>query len=109
MTTRGLVMASLSAGLLASIQAAETWRTGRACLPTSVFVAQAPRLRAAAVGYLLLYNVMFIVPLVAILAAAYFGVRSETLGNLLRKRLALAKLGMAALFAALGVLVVVTI
>jgi hypothetical protein len=52
---------------------------------------------------------MFIVPLLAILAMAFFGVRSETLGNLLRRRLALAKFGMAALFAGLGSLVLATL
>jgi len=66
-------------------------------------------MQAAAIGYLLVYNVMFIVPLLAILAMTYFGVRSETLGTMLRKRLALAKFGMAALFAGLGVLVLATI
>ena len=46
----------------------------------------------------------FILPLVGILAMTYFGARSEALGAMLRKLLALAKLGMAGLFAGLGVL-----
>jgi len=73
-------------------------------LPTIVFMTRTPGMQAAAIGYLLLYNVMFVVPLLAILAMTYFGVRSETLGHILRKRLALAKIGMAALFAGLGLL-----
>jgi len=60
-------------------------------------------------GYLLLYNVMFILPLVGILCIAYFGVSSERLGGFLRKRLGLLKLTMAALFAGLGVLVLLTV
>jgi len=107
LTTRGLVIGSISVGFVVSIL--ESLCTGQVYLPTIVFMTRAPGMQTAAVGYLLLYNVMFIVPLLGILAMTYFGVRSETLGNMLRKRLALAKFGMAGLFAALGVLVVVTI
>ena len=104
--TRGLVIGSLAVGFLVSLL--ESLCTGQVYLPTIVFVTRAPGLRAAAVGYLLLYNAMFVLPLVGILALTYFGVRSEALGNLLRKRLALAKLAMAGLFASLGVLVIMT-
>ena len=107
LTTRGLVVGSLSVGFLVSIL--ESLCTGQVYLPTIVFVTRVPHLRAAAVAYLLLYNVMFILPLVAILAVTYLGVRSETLGNLLRKRLALAKLGMGVFFVGLGILVMITL
>ena len=107
LTTRGLVIGSLSVGFLVSIL--ESLCTGQVYLPTIVFMTRAPGMQAAAVGYLLLYNVMFIVPLLGILAMTYFGVRSETLGNMLRKRLALAKFGMAGLFAGLGFLVMRTL
>jgi hypothetical protein len=107
LTTRGLVIGSTSVGFLVSIL--ESLCTGQVYLPTIVFVTRAPGMRTAAVAYLLLYNVMFILPLVGILAMTYFGVRSEKFGNMLRKRLAFAKLGMAALFAGLGVLVIMTV
>ena len=106
LTTRGLVIGSLSVGFLVSIL--ESLCTGQVYLPTIVFMTRAPGMQAAAVGYLLLYNVMFILPLVAVLAMAGFGVRSDTLGNMLRKRLALAKFGMAGLFVGLGVLLLAT-
>ena len=106
LTTRGLIIGSVSVGFLVSIL--ESLCTGQVYLPTIVFMTRAPGTRAAAVAYLLLYNVMFIVPLLAILAMTYFGVRSETLGNMLHKRLALAKFAMAAVFAGLGVLVIAT-
>ena len=48
-------------------------------------------------------------PLVAILLAAYFGVRSERLGGFLRRHLAALKLALALLFIGLGVLVLWTI
>ena len=87
----------------------ESLCTGQVYLPTIVFMTRAPGMQAAAIGYLLVYNMMFIVPLLAILAMTCFGVRSETLGNMLRKRLALAKIGMAGLFAGLGALVIASV
>ena len=107
LTTRGLVIGSVSVGFLVSIL--ESLCTGQVYLPTIVFMTRAPGLRTAAWSYLLLYNVMFILPLVGVLVMTYLGVRSEKLGNLLRKRLALVKLGMAGLFAGLGVLVITTL
>jgi len=109
LTTRGLLIGSLSVGFLVSIL--ESLCTGQVYLPIIMFIHNITRdsgTQAAAIGYLLLYNIMFIVPLLAVLAMAYFGVRSETLGNFLRKRLALAKFAMATLFAGLGLLVLLT-
>lgn len=42
---------------------------------------RAAGMKAAAISYVLLYNVMFIVPLLGILAMTYFGMRSETPGE----------------------------
>jgi hypothetical protein len=107
LTTRGLVIGSVTVGFLVSIL--ESLCTGQVYLPTIVFMTRAPGLRSMAVAYLLLYNVMFIVPLLAILAMAYVGLRSETLGQFLRGRLAVLKFGMAALFAVLGLLTIATL
>lgn len=78
-------------------------------LPTIVFVSRAESLRADAVGYLVLYNAMFIAQLEAVFALAYWGVGSERLALALRNNLAAAKLGMAMLFAGLAVLVLATV
>jgi len=107
LSARNLVIGSLSVGFLVSML--ESLCTGQVYLPTIVFMTRDPSTRHAAIGYLLLYNLMFILPLIGILVVTYFGVRSEKLGNMLRKRLALAKLGMAGLFAALGALVIMTL
>jgi len=53
-------------------------------------------------AYLGLYNLMFILALVAVLIVAYQGVKSEVLGRPLRRHLAAVKLAMAVLFAGLG-------
>ena len=105
--TRGLVIGSVTVGALVALL--ESLCTGQVYLPTIIFVARAPGLRANAIAYLLFYNLMFIVPLLIILGVAYLGVSSERLGTFLRRHLAALKLAMAVLFAGLGVLVLATL
>jgi hypothetical protein len=105
--TRNLALGSFLVGLAVSVL--ESLCTGQIYLPVIMFITRAPGLRARAVAYLLLHNVMFILPLVVILTMAYCGVRSEKLGQFLRRHLAVAKLGMAVLFVALGVLILATL
>lgn len=57
----------------------------------------------------MLYKLMFILPLAGILIIGYLGVKSECMVIFLRRRLVAFKLGMAVLFAGLGVLVMVTV
>lgn len=78
--------------------------TGQTYLPTVVYVLRDPYLRSRAFLYLVLYNIMFIVPLAAILIAALLGVKSETFAKLARKHLGIIKLLSAALFFLLGIL-----
>jgi len=104
---RGLIVGSVLVVFLVSLL--ESLCTGQVYLPTIVLVCRSPSLRGRAVSYLLLYNLMFIAPLVAILAVAQVGVSSERLGDFLRRHLAAFKLAMALLFAALGALVLTTV
>ena len=98
---------SVSVGPLVSIL--ESLCMGQACLPMTVFVTIASGLQACAVGYLLLYNLMFILLLAGFLIIGCLGVKSEYMGNMLRKRLALANFGMAGLFTGLGILVLAAV
>jgi len=107
LSTRGLAVGSVAVGVLVPLL--ESVCTGQVYLPTIVFVVRAPGLRADALAYLLLYNLMFIAPLVAILVIAYLGVRSDRLGHFLRRHLAAFKLAMALLFLSLGILVILTV
>lgn len=107
LTTRGLIVGSITIGVLVALL--ESLCTGQVYLPVIVIVSRTPDLRAAAIGYLLLYNLMFIAPLVVVLIIAYCGVKSERLGDFLRRHLAALKLAMAILFAALGALVLATV
>lgn len=107
LSTRSLLLGSVTVGFLVALL--ESLCTGQVYLPTIVLVAREPGLRANALGYLVLYNLMFIAPLVGLLMIAYFGVKSDRLGVFLVRHLAAFKLAMALLFAGLGVLVLATV
>lgn len=77
--------------------------TGQIYLPTIIFVSSIPELRAQAIVYLLLYNLMFIVPLVVVFILAYYGTTSKDLTAFLQRRAAAVKLGMTVLFVSLAV------
>jgi cytochrome c biogenesis protein CcdA len=82
--------------------------TGQVYLPTIVFALQhLPQYAWGPVGWLLLYNLCFIAPLVVIFAAVMFGLTSERLTGFFRRHLAKAKFAMAAFFFLLGALMVV--
>lgn len=76
--------------------------TGQVYLPTIMFVLSVPELQTRALAYLVLYNIMFIVPLVAIFLLAYFGTTSQQLGRFLQVQGGTIKLVTAAVFLALG-------
>lgn len=102
-----LLAGSIFIGILVALL--ESLCTGQAYLPTIVLLTRVESLRTRAIGYLLLYNVMFIVPLILVLIISYFGVRSERLRLFALKHLAATKLAMALLFAFLGVIVLITV
>jgi hypothetical protein len=93
-------LAALAAGFVISIL--EFTCTGQVYLPTILFVMNVPSLKASAISYLLLYNIMFIVPLLVIFGTVYWGTTSEQLGFFLQKRAAAIKLLTSVLFFALA-------
>ena len=97
-----LVIGSFAVGCGVSLL--ESFCTGQVYVPTIMLVLQMPGQRYAALGYLLLYNVAFILPLVVIMLLAYLGVRSERLARIARRHLGLMKFAMAGVFAGLGTL-----
>ena len=94
------VMPFSMAGLLISFL--ELACTGQIYLPTIIFVSSIPELRGRAIFYLVLYNLMFIIPLIVVFILAFYGTTSKQLTEFLRKHAAAVKLGMAALFVALA-------
>ena len=97
---RRYVLAAFVSGFVISLY--EVVCTGQIYLPTLVFVAGVPELRAQATLYLVLYNLAFILPLVVVFLLAYFGTTSKDLTRFLQRRAGLVKLLMAAVFVVLG-------
>lgn len=97
----GFVWAAFGAGVLVSVF--ELACTGQVYLPTIIFVTGVAQMRLTAIAYLVLYNFMFIVPLVAVFAVTYWGTSSQQLTNLFRDKAGLIKLFTAVLFGVLAV------
>jgi len=76
--------------------------TGQVYLPTIIFVLGVPALRVRGLLYLLLYNVLFIVPLIIVFLLAYWGTTSERLGQFVSRRTGAIKVATAGLFLLLG-------
>ena len=93
-------VAAVTAGFIVSLL--EFTCTGQVYLPTILFVTNIPALRASAISHLLLYNVMFILPLLIIFGIVYWGVTSEQLAFFLKKRAPTIKLITSLLFFALA-------
>ncbi len=93
---RNYVLASLALGFGVSL--VELACTGQVYLPTIIFVLGLPEWRLRAALALLVYNVMFIVPLIIVFLLVYFGTTSKQLLNWMNRRAATVKLGTGVLF-----------
>jgi len=96
-----LALSALIVGILVSIL--EAVCTGQVYLPTITFVLKTSHFKLQALWYLILYNIMFIVPLFIILLFALLGVTSEQFSRILKKHLSAIKILMAILFFGLGI------
>ena len=106
-TARAFAIAALPAGIAVSLL--ELACTGQVYLPTIIYVMSVPEMQARAASLLVLYNLMFIIPLAIVFGLVYFGTTSQQLGLVLRRRAAAVKLGTAVLFVALAVWLLVSI
>jgi cytochrome c biogenesis protein CcdA len=97
-----LFFASLVIGFLVSI--VEAVCTGQVYLPTIIFIMKEGALRVKALVYLLLYNLMFIMPLIMVFILALAGYNSDKFNSFLKKHLALMKILIALVFLGLGLL-----
>ncbi len=98
-----LIGSAFVTGFLISLL--ESVCTGQLYVPTITFVLKETSLRLRALGYLLLYNIMFIVPLGAVLLLALLGTTQEGFSRFLRKHLPAVKISMALLFFLLGIFI----
>lgn len=98
--TQNYAVGAFVAGMLVSLL--ELACTGQVYLPTIIFVSSIPEMRLQAIFYLVIYNLLFILPLVVIFVLVYFGTTSKDLTKFLQERAALVKFLMGLLFIALG-------
>jgi hypothetical protein len=82
--------------------------TSQVYLPTILFVTNIPSLRDSAIFYLILYNIVYILPLVTIFGIFYWGTTSEQLSFFLQRRTSTIKLFTALFFFVLaGILIII--
>jgi len=78
-SARRFVLSSFAMGFAVSI--VELACTGQVYLPTIIFVLGVPEWRAQASVALVLYNIMFILPLIGVFLLVYFGTTSRQLSD----------------------------
>jgi len=100
-----LMLTALSCGFIVSLL--ESICTGQLYLPTIVYVLGVPELKVRAWFYLIVYNLMFIAPLLAIFLFALLGTTSETFAKLASRHLAKVKLITAFVFFGLGLFLLI--
>ena len=92
----GLIGGAFGVGLITSVL--EFACTGQVYLPTIAFVSQIATHRYQAYGYLLLYNLMFEVPMIITFVIAFWGVSSKRIAGWAQSSVAGVKLLTALLF-----------
>ena len=98
--TRAFVLVAFVTGFIVSL--IELACTGQVYLPTIIFVLSVPELASKAFLYLLLYCIMFIIPLIVVFVVSYLGTTSEQLSSLVGRHTATVKLLTGLLFVGLA-------
>jgi len=97
---KGGLLATFGAGFIIAV--CTVICTGQVYLPTIGFVMNIPELKKHAIFNLVLYNIMYIVPLVGVFVLTFFGVTSEKMALVTKKYTGTVKLLTAILFLALA-------
>lgn len=98
--TSGVIIGAVVIGF--AISALELVCTGQVYLPTITFVMGVEEMRGHALSYLVLYNLMFVTPLLFVFGFVYWGTTSIQLGGVLQRHLMPVKVGTSFLLLALG-------
>ncbi|MDD5583914.1 MAG: hypothetical protein PHV55_02505 [Candidatus Omnitrophica bacterium] len=99
-----LAISSMVVGFLVSLLEAAC--TGQVYVPTIVFIMQHAPMKLKAFLYLLVYNFMFVLPLMLIFVFSLFGVSSQRFNSFLRNNLGTIKIILAIVFIFLGSLLI---
>jgi cytochrome c biogenesis protein CcdA len=95
-----LILAAIISGFLVSLF--EFVCTGQIYLPTISLVTKIQGFKIQAFLYLILYNLMFILPLILVFSITYFGLNSTQINNFFQRHIAKGKLFSAIIFFILG-------
>lgn len=92
MRGKRLIIGTIITGFLVTLL--EAVCTGQVYLPTIVLMSQSSDGSMKLIGwlYLLMYNFIFVVPLLAVMVAAYYGMKWTDLSKLMQKHMTLVKL-----------------
>jgi len=99
-----LIISAFITGFLVSLL--EAVCTGQLYLPTISFVLKTTNLKLHAIGFLLLYNIFFCLPLFVIFLFALLGTTTDEFSRFLKSRLGAIKIFMAVLFFGLGIFLI---
>jgi len=99
-----LALSALITGFLVSVL--EAVCVAKIYLPTIIFVLKTTNLKLKALSYLLLYNLLFILPLFIIFLFALFGTTSERFSTILKGHLGTIKILMGIMFLGLGIFLI---
>ena len=105
--TSSVIIGALVIGF--AISALELVCTGQVYLPTITFVMGVEGMRVNALAYLILYNLMFITPLLVVFGFVYWGTTSMQLGGVLQRHLMPVKVGTGVFLLGLGVWLLLSI
>ncbi|MGA2775774.1 MAG: hypothetical protein ABSE81_06940 [Candidatus Omnitrophota bacterium] len=100
----GLALSALITGFLVSVL--EAVCIAKIYLPTIIFVLRTTSLKLKALSYLLLYNLLFVLPLFVIFLFALFGTTSERFSVILKGHLGTIKILMGIMFLGLGIFLI---
>ncbi|MCF7919585.1 MAG: hypothetical protein K9N06_06705 [Candidatus Cloacimonetes bacterium] len=91
-------------GFLVSIQ--ELFCTGQVYLPTLVYMSNLMQYRLQAYIYLIIYNILFIFPLIVVFMLIYWGISSRKMGNWVQQKTGITKILLAVIFLILGIILI---
>jgi hypothetical protein len=100
-----IIWIAFSVGFMISVL--ESFCTGQVYLPTIAFVLKMPDKKISALAHLILYNLAFITPLIAVFLLGLFGATSANFARFMERRMGLVKLSTAMLFFLLAIALII--
>ncbi len=104
---KGILAGAIIAGFIVSIL--ELACTGQVYLPTITYMLSTETMRPRALLFLIMYNIMFIVPLVFVFVIVFFGVSSKQIAGFFQSNVAKVKLLTSLLFFGIAVLLILSV